>query len=82
MRAWLCACLIAWVPLAQAVQTGAEQTAALASEIKRDAGNWSPEQYSERVDEYGKLVSAAREDHAGTAALTTCLLYTSPSPRD
>ncbi len=71
MRAWLCACLIAWVPLAQAVQTGAEQTAALTSEIKRDAGNWSPEQYSERVDEYGKLVSAAREDHAGTAALTT-----------
>ncbi len=69
MRAWLCALLIAWMPLAQAVQTGAEQAAALASDIARNASGWNSAQFSERVDEYGKLVSTAREHHDGAAAL-------------
>ncbi len=38
-----------------------EQTAVLASAIERHAASWSPEQFSDGVDDYGKRVSAARE---------------------
>ena len=69
MRALLCALLIAWMPLAQAAQAGVEQAASLVSDIARNADSWSPAQFSERVDEYGKLVSAAREHHDDVAVL-------------
>ena len=71
MRAWLRACLIAWLPLAPAVQGAVEHTAAPASDSERNAASWSPGRFRERVDEYGKLVSAARERRDGPAALAT-----------
>lgn len=69
MRAWLRACLIAWVPLALAAQSTVEQAAAFAGDIERNAASWNAGEFSERVDEYGKLVSAARERRDGPAAL-------------
>ncbi|MBK7522052.1 MAG: hypothetical protein IPI75_18380 [Gammaproteobacteria bacterium] len=69
MRAWLRACLIAWLALTPAAQGAVEQTAVLASAIERHAASWSPEQFSEGVDDYGKRVSAARERREGPATL-------------
>ena len=69
MRAWLRACLIAWLALTPAAQGAVEPTAVLASAIERHAASWSPEQFSDGVDDYGKRVSAARERREGPATL-------------
>ena len=41
---------------------------------------WAPPSYAEDFDNVGLLVGDAKKECLG--ALITCLLYTSPSPRD